>query len=312
VQRAVDDSRKSLAIFLDLAERDQSLEARQQAGTAHIKLADLLGHPAFPNLGDRNAALDHYRQALSIYSRLAPVNNPVTRRYLGIIHERIGKMLEVEGRKSEALISYEKSFAIRQAFSLDYPADTNARRDLAIGHEKIGDLLVATGKATQGLKKFQEALRIFESLSTSDPFNANAARAVGIECEKIANTLALAGDAARAKLSYAKAVSVFQRLASSDPMNARVRADLNRVSVATDAAVAARDAATLGGGRHHPQGGNHIHRARSRLGGNRDRLFAAATKPPLTTPAGSQRTGVALYWMALARVSMNDDSAAIQ
>lgn len=230
VQRAVDDSRKSLTIFLDLAERDQSLEARQQAGTALIKLADLLGHPAFPNLGDRNAALDHYSQALSIYSRLALVNIPVTRRYLGIIHEQIGKMLEVEGRKSEALISYEKSFAIRQAFSLDYPSDTNARRDLAIGHQKIGDLLVATGKATQGLEKFQEALRIFESLSTSDPFNENAARAVGIEYEKIANTLALAGDSARAKLSYAKAHSVFQRLASSDPMNTRVRADLNRVA----------------------------------------------------------------------------------
>ena len=73
-----------------------------------------------------------------IYSRLKPADNPVTRRYLGIVHERIGKMLEVEGRKPEALVSYQKSFAIREAFALDYPANTNARRDLAIAHEKLG------------------------------------------------------------------------------------------------------------------------------------------------------------------------------
>jgi tetratricopeptide (TPR) repeat protein len=217
-------------MFLDLAERDNSLEARQQAGTAHIKLADLLGHPAFPNIGDRDAALNHYQQALSIYSSLKPVDNPVTRRYLGIIHERIGKMLEVEGRKSEALISYEKSFAIREAFSSDYPANTNARRDLAIAHEKIGDLLVAAGQPTRGLKRFEQALKIFESLNTLDPSNANAARAVGIEYEKIAATSVRAGDPAHAKLFYAQALSVFQRLASSDPMNARARADVNRLS----------------------------------------------------------------------------------
>jgi len=135
---------------VDLAARDNSLESHQQAGTAHIKLADLLGHPAFPNLGDHRAAFDHYQQALLIYDRLKPVDDPVTRRYLGIIHERMGKMLEVEGRKSEALASYQKSFAIREALAVDYPANTNARRDLAIAHEKLGDLLLPPGKRPAG------------------------------------------------------------------------------------------------------------------------------------------------------------------
>jgi len=226
---AVEDSRASLAMFLDLAARDNSLESHQQAGTAHIKLADLLGHPAFPNVGDHHAAFDHYQQALLIYNRLTPVDNPVTRRYLGIVHERIGKMLEVQGRKKEALASYQKSFAIREALAVDYPANTNARRDLAIAHEKLGDLLVATGQATRGIERFQQALGIFEALHTLDPSNANATRAVAIEYEKTADTFALAGDPARATSFYAKARSVFQGMVSADTMNARARADLNRV-----------------------------------------------------------------------------------
>jgi non-specific serine/threonine protein kinase/serine/threonine-protein kinase len=230
VQRAVDYSRQALAIFSELAERDNSLEAQQQAGIAHIKLGDLLGHPVFPNIGDRNGAFDHYQQALSIYSNLKPPDNSVTRRYLGVIHERIGKMLELQGRKSEALASYQKSFAIREALSSDNPVNTNARRDLAIAHEKIGDLLVATGQTSKGIGELQEARKILDSIHTLDPFNANAARAVGIEYEKIAGAFALAGDAARAKLYSAKALSLFQRLAASDPMNALARGDLKRVS----------------------------------------------------------------------------------
>jgi tetratricopeptide (TPR) repeat protein len=230
VQRAVEDSRQSLAIFSELAARDNSLEAQQRAGTAHIKLGDLLGHPVFQNIGDRKGAFDHYQQALAIYSNLKPADNPTTRRYLGIIHERIGKMLELQGRKSDALASYQKSFAIREAIESDYPANTNARRDLAVAHEKIGDLLVATGQISKGLGELQEALQILERLHTLDPFNANAARAVGIEYEKIAGAFTLAHDPARAKLYSGKALSEFQRLASSDPMNARARADLKRVS----------------------------------------------------------------------------------
>ena len=229
VQRAVEDSRQSVAIFAELA-RDNSLEAQQRAGTAHIKLGDLLGHPVFPNIGDRKGAFDHYQQALAIYSNLKPADNPVTRRYLGIIYERIGKMLELQGRKSEALASYQKSFAIREALSSDNPVNTNARRDLAIAHEKIGDLLVATGQVGKGLQELQEALNILERLHALDPSNANAARAVGIEYEKVAGAFARAGDSDRAKLYFAKALSVFQRLASSDPLNAPARADLKRVA----------------------------------------------------------------------------------
>jgi len=176
------------------------------------------------------AAQSELHPPFGICYRLRPIDNPVARRYLGIVHERIGKMLEVEGRKSEALVSYEKSFALREALSSDFPANTNARRELAIAHEKIGDLLLAAGQASSGLRRLQQALEIFESLYTLDPSNANAARAVGIEYEKVAGAFALAGNPARAGLFTGKARSVFQRLASTDPMNARARADLKRVS----------------------------------------------------------------------------------
>jgi tetratricopeptide (TPR) repeat protein len=138
-------------------------------------------------------------------------------------------MLEVDGKNDQALASYEKSFAIRQALANDFPANANARRDLAIAHEKIGELLAATGAVSRALPRFEEALKIFEALYQLDPSNANAKRPVGIEYEKMAEALA-AADPGRSKQFYLKAAGVYQRMATADPLNARVRSDLERVN----------------------------------------------------------------------------------
>jgi non-specific serine/threonine protein kinase/serine/threonine-protein kinase len=228
VRRAVAVSRQSLDLFVALAAKPGTIESRQQAGTAHIKLADLLGHPAFLNLGDAAGALDHYRSALAIYESTG--NDATTRRYLGIVHERIGKMMEIAGRDRDALASYERSFEIRRALAADYPVNANARRDLAIAHEKIGDLLISTAKPAEALPRFEEALKIFEALHTLDPSNANATRAVGIEYEKIAETANRLHDPARAREYWTKAAAVYDRLATADPLNARAKDDRRRVT----------------------------------------------------------------------------------
>jgi tetratricopeptide (TPR) repeat protein len=228
VQKAVESSRKSLELLAGLAAGAPGVEARQKAGTAHIKLADLLGHPAFPNLGDRAGALEHYRRALELYRDSG--SDSTTRRYLGIIHERIGKMMEVSGRNGEALASYGQSFEIRKALASDFPANANARRDLAIAHEKIGDLLMTTDRPRQALPRFEEALRIFEALHALDPSNANAARAVGIEYEKIAEAAVKMRDPGRASEFFGKAEAVYARLAGLDTLNARARSDRDRVA----------------------------------------------------------------------------------
>jgi tetratricopeptide (TPR) repeat protein len=229
VPGAVERSKRSLAMFIDLASRDEQVGAQQQAGTAHIKLADLLGHPSFANLGDRRGALEHYQQAEQIYVSLSHPADAVTRRYLGIIDERIGRMLELDGRTAEALARYEQSFAIREALATDYPTNTNARRDVAIAHEKIGDLLLASGQIGGAFSRFRKALDIFESLHALDPLNANATRAVAIEYEKLATTYERAGDRASASPLYSKALNIYRGMSAADPSNMRVRSDVDRL-----------------------------------------------------------------------------------
>lgn len=228
IQQAVATSRKSVDMFVALAEQNSSLDAQQKAGTAHIKLGDLLGHPSYVNMGDRAGALDHYYKALAIYERLDQ-KDATSRRFLGIIHERIGRMLEMAGKSDDALASYERSFVIRQALAADYPANTNARHDLAVAHEKIGDLIRAKGPASRALPRYQEALKIFEALRTLDPSNAIAKRAVAIEYEKMAETLAET-DPARARQLWEKAAEVYRGLAAADPLSVRLRSDLKRVA----------------------------------------------------------------------------------
>lgn len=231
VQGAVERSTRSLAMFQEITRRDPSPEARQHLGTAHIKLADLLGHPSFPNLGDRAGALEHYRQAEAIYA--AQPSNDVTRRYLGIVNERIGRMLELDGRTNEALACYTQSFQIREAFAADHPTDANARRDLAIAHEKLGDMLLESGRPRPALERFRKALAIFESLHALDPLNANARRAVAIECEKLAAAEDRAGHQTKAAQFYGRALTIYREMNASDPSNVGIRSDLQRLATRT-------------------------------------------------------------------------------
>jgi tetratricopeptide (TPR) repeat protein len=214
--------RESLALFTALAEHNPNLAAQQQAGTAHIKLGDLLGHPRFSDQNDRAGALDQYRQALAIYSALQPPDDRVTQRYLGILYERIGKLQELEKRLDDALASYRRSFAIREALANRDPANANSRRDLAIAKEKLGDVFAATGQRKEALNYYRAALPILESLYAIDPSNANAGRALAIEHEKIGD---FTGDARE----YREALRIDRNIAAADQANARIRDDLTRL-----------------------------------------------------------------------------------
>lgn len=215
VAEAVAAMRESLNLFVELAAKDKSLEAQQQAGTAHIKMGDLLGHPSFPNVNDPAGALTQYHEALAIYASLRPADNAINRRYLGLLHERVGKMQELAGQAAAAWTSYQQSFEIRRSLAEAFPANTNARRDLAIAEEKIGDILLSKGDSKEAMRHYRATLPIFQSLYTLDPSNANAARTLAVEHEKLGE--------------YSEALRIQQRLAVTDPVNSRIREDVARL-----------------------------------------------------------------------------------
>ena len=226
---AVETARKSLALFKALADADTSnLKARRSVAIGHIKLGDVLGNPMFPNAGERAAALDQYQQSLSLLQGLhdSDSGDATTRRYLGLIHERIGTMLQQKGQLSEALASYQQSLVIRESFAADYPSNTDARRDLAVAYEKIADILATQGDASRALEHSRKSVGIFEELSAADPNNVNASRSLSISYENIGDVFLRTGDAAAAIDNYQKSLAIRERLSTAGTSNPQLRRDL--------------------------------------------------------------------------------------
>ncbi len=226
---AVESARKSLAFFKGLAEADGSnLRARQSMAISHIKLGDVLGNPVLPNTGDRDAALAEYQLSLDLWQALHATDSTdsTTRRYLGLIHERIGTILQEKGKLGEALESYRQSQVIRESFAADYATNTDARRDLGVAYEKIANILSLTGEHRRALEQSRKSLAIFESLSAADPNNVNASRSLANSYQNTADVLLRSGDTAAALEYYQKALAIRERLSASGPSNVQLRRDL--------------------------------------------------------------------------------------
>ena len=226
---AVESARKSLAFFKTLAESDASnLKARQSLAIAHIKLGDVLGNPHFANTGDHAGALEQYHQSLSHWQSLhtADSSDATTRRYLGLIHERIGTMQQQENKLAEALASYQQSLVIRESFATDHSSNTDARRDLAVAYEKIAEILARTGDASRALDHARKSLAIFEELSTADPNNVNASRSLAISYEQMGDVLLRTDDVAGALDRYQMSLAIREKLSSANSSNAQLRKDV--------------------------------------------------------------------------------------
>ncbi|HEV2799469.1 MAG TPA: protein kinase [Pyrinomonadaceae bacterium] len=180
---AVESQRRSLSIFKAIADAaPANTEARQSLAISYLKLGDVLGNANFNNYGDRAGAQQSYTAAAEILEALyaADANNPKTRRLLGVIYERLGTMLEADGKIDEALLTYRKSGSIRERFAADFPTDTDAIRDAAIAHEKIGDVMTTKGELEAALESRRKSLAIFQSLVDADPQNAQARQSLAI------------------------------------------------------------------------------------------------------------------------------------
>ena len=225
----VSAARRSLGFFEALArEAPQDVAKQRSLAISHIKVGDVSGNPSFPNDGNPSEALEHYRVSSAILEDLSKRDpaDPRTRRFLGIVHERLGTVLNELGETSQALEAYRRSFAIREALVADQPNNTDARRDAAIASEKIGDVLKVMGDPKGALEGYSKAPAGFESLAAADPENANASRSLSIIQMKMGEGLAGAGRPDEALALYKKALAIREKLSASDPAGLQARRDL--------------------------------------------------------------------------------------
>ena len=98
--------------------------------------------------------MQNYRVALKILESLhaADPTDAKTRRFLGMIHERIGAMFELQKDISGALAEYQKSAEIRVPLAAEFADNTPIVRDAAISYEKIGNVMSVRGDLEAALE----------------------------------------------------------------------------------------------------------------------------------------------------------------
>ncbi len=192
VAEGVTTARKSLLIFKELANAAPAdNDAQMAVAIGQLKLGDILGNPNFANLGDQAGAMRCYEDALSILAALQTQNpsDAKTRRYLGLIHERIGAMRELQNDVAGALTEYQSSAAIRVPLATDFPNDTQLVRDAAIAYEKLANAMTAAGDLDAALNNRQRSLEMFTRLAEADPKNVLAQQSLGISYLHLADLL---------------------------------------------------------------------------------------------------------------------------
>jgi tetratricopeptide (TPR) repeat protein len=112
-------------------------------------------------------------------------NNTDLQRDLSVSQERIGDLLEAQGRLAAALVSHQAALGIRERLAKADPNNTGWQRDLSVAQENVGDVLRTQGNLPGALASYQASLAIRDRLAKADPSNAEWQRDLSASHERM-------------------------------------------------------------------------------------------------------------------------------
>jgi non-specific serine/threonine protein kinase/serine/threonine-protein kinase len=188
-----------------------------ELATGYIKLGDVQGHPAYPNLGDPTGALSSYHKALALFeaSYRADPTNRKTKRFVANANERIGDMLERAGDLEGTRQRYLKTLASREEQLAADPSSFQARREVGVSYDRVGEMMLNAGDVAGAIESFRKGLKVGEELRDAKPAEAELHRDVGIGHQNVGKSLARAGRWEEALQHYRQALSISETLSQA-------------------------------------------------------------------------------------------------
>jgi non-specific serine/threonine protein kinase/serine/threonine-protein kinase len=225
---ALEHFRLSLAMVEPLAAAAPNDPANlRQLATAHQKLANALGNPNYPNVGDPAGALEHLQRSARVLrdATLAQPTNALFRRLLAVVNSNTADVLQALKRPADAVASQRLAHAEFLALSAADPANAAASNDVAISQSKIAEMLDASGRPREAVKEYERALAIHQSLTAADPRNESLKLEVASDHNRLATVQAKLGD--RASIgNHDRAVAATRALSASNRSNVELRVAL--------------------------------------------------------------------------------------
>ncbi len=198
-----------------LAEDDDP-HLRDQLARAFTRLGDAQGHPAYPNVGDAEAAEASYRRALAVASTL-PSDAPGQRDVRALCEARLGEILESQGRVEAATPHFERMLALREEDAAARASDRAAMTALALAHDKIGVHLLRLKRPDEAQPHLVRYLEGVVTLHGDDPGDALVALHVGFAHQRLGAAAWAAADYEISRDASRAAAQHFETLLEGDP-----------------------------------------------------------------------------------------------
>jgi tetratricopeptide (TPR) repeat protein len=188
-------------------------------GVAHQKLAQTLGNPNAPNVGDHAGALVHLEQAADIFARgiAAFPDNAIIRRNLAVVWSNSADVLVALDRPEDALDRLHRALAAFQALADADRANAAAQNDLAICLSKEGEILQQLGRHADALAAYARGLAIHQRLAAADPGNAALKAELASGNNRVATARTALGQRTDALAGHDRAVEISQDLRRANP-----------------------------------------------------------------------------------------------
>jgi non-specific serine/threonine protein kinase/serine/threonine-protein kinase len=231
VSGAVADAREALRNWEYLLRTEpENANARLAVAISTTKLGDLLGHPAFPNLGDRTGAELQYRRTLALLEMpsIDSVAERRRRRHIALSHERLGMMYKLEGRYDEALDALGRSLALREQLSREDVTTTDATRDVAVSRENLCQVHMARGNVAAAMDDCRKAVELYRGLHAADPGNAQGLTDLAVAESETADVLEARGQWTAALAALDRSTRLLQENLRSNPGNLPAERQLAR------------------------------------------------------------------------------------
>jgi eukaryotic-like serine/threonine-protein kinase len=218
---ALEQHRLALAMMEQVAaSAPTDVDNMRQLGVAHQKLANSLGNPNYPNVGDFQGALQHIQSSARVFrdATAAHPTNALFRRLLAVANSNTADVLQALKRPAEALASQRQALAEFEALAAADPRNAAASNDVAISQSKIAEMLDAAGDRRAAVREYERALAIHQSLAASDPTNDSLQLEVASDYNRLATVQAKLGD--RASLAnHDRAVTMTRALSTANAQN---------------------------------------------------------------------------------------------
>jgi len=205
------------------SESDPAL-ARELAA-AYIKLASVQGNPDNANVGDIDAAILSYRNAIALLEGAAGRDhaNSGIARELAQSYSRLASILPRVGDTEGSENSVQRSVQLLEAVTTAHPNEPDAHRDLGVAYGQFAALLRNRGAWDSALDYYRKAHAIYERLNKEDPTNARFAFNLSHSHRHIGTLLALQKRYPAALEHYRSAASISGAQLALDPENLEAR-----------------------------------------------------------------------------------------